>query len=202
MFTGIISSVGRVASIKPDGDVTRLVVEMQPFDDPVAVGASGCFSGICLTATDYSADAGVARVSTDLGPETLAHTTAASWGTGQRINLERAMRIGDEFGGHLLTGHVDGVAKITAREDLGETIRFRFSAPSDLAKFIAAKGSVALDGTSLTVNHVDGGSFDCHLIPHTLAVTNWADRRRGDLVNLEVDLIARYTSRLLGERAG
>jgi len=202
MFTGIISSVGRVASVEAEGELKRLVVEAPPFEDDVAVGASIAFSGICLTITGYNARAGVARISADLGPETLRLTTAAGWKAGDRVNLERALRAGDELGGHLVTGHIDGVAAITGREDLGETVRLNFDAPPELARFIAAKGSVALDGTSLTVNHTAGNAFDCLLIPHTLAVTNWGDRQVGDRVNLEVDLIARYADRLLAGRAG
>jgi riboflavin synthase len=178
------------------------VIEAPAFDDPVAIGGSVCFSGICLTVTGYASGRRGARISADIGPETLQRTTAAEWVPGTRVNLERALRVGDEFGGHLVTGHVDGVAEIIGREDVGETVLFRFSAPPELVRFIAAKGSVALDGTSLTVNGVKGVAFSCHLIPHTLTVTNWANRRPGDRVNVEVDLIARYAERLLAERPG
>jgi riboflavin synthase len=202
MFTGIVSSVGRVASIDREDDVFRLVVEAPVFSDPVEIGASVSFSGICLTITSYAESSGGARMTADLGPETMERTTAGAWLPGTVVNLERSLRIGDELGGHLVTGHIDATAEIVGRDDFGETVLFKFAAPSDLAKFIAAKGSVALDGTSLTVNHVDGHHFDCHLIPHTMAVTNWGDRRLGDRVNLEVDLIARYTARLLAEGRG
>jgi riboflavin synthase len=200
MFTGVVSTVGRVASVEPAGSVRRLVVEATAFGDPVSIGGSVCFSGICLTVTGYTESADGARIAADLGPETLQRTTAAGWVPGTRINLERALRVGDEFGGHLVTGHVDGIAEITGRKDVGETVLFRFAVAGELARFIATKGSVALDGTSLTINQVDGTAFACHLIPHTLAVTNWAERKPGDRVNLEVDLIARYTERLLAER--
>ncbi len=202
MFTGIVSTVGRVASIEPAGGVRRLLVEAPAFDDPVAIGGSVCISGICLTVTGYTAGAGGARISADVGPEALQRTTAVQWVPGTRVNLERALRAGDELGGHFVTGHVDGIARITAREDAGETVLFRFSAPAGLARLIAVKGSVALDGTSLTVNEVEDAAFSCHLIPHTLAVTNWVDRKPGEHVNLEVDLIARYTERLLAARPG
>jgi riboflavin synthase len=200
MFTGIITSVGRVAAVAPAGNNKRLKVEAPPFGVPPDIGASISFSGVCLTVTAYEPATGV--ISTDLGPETLDRTTASGWTAGTRLNLERALRAGDEFGGHLVTGHIDGIAEIVEREDLGEAVRFVFEAPAGLARYIAGKGSVALDGTSLTVNDVDGGRFGCLLIPHTLAATSWGDRRVGDGVNLEVDLIARYTERLLAERGG
>ena len=136
----------------------------------------------------------------DAAPETLAVTTAGAWVPGTRVNLERSLRVGDELGGHIVLGHVDGVAEIVARDDLGESVRFAFAAPPPLARFIAAKGSVALDGTSLTVNGVEGARFDCLIIPHTLKVTTWGERRVGDRVNLEVDTVARYVARL-AERA-
>jgi riboflavin synthase len=136
----------------------------------------------------------------DAAPETLEVTTAGEWRPGTRLNLERPLRIGDELGGHLVSGHVDGVANILSREDLGEAVRFGFAAPAPLARFIAAKGSVALDGTSLTVNNVDGDRFDCLVIPHTLAVTTWGERRRGDRINLEIDTVARYVARLTEAR--
>ena len=183
-----------------DGDVRRLTVEAPPFADPPDIGASISFSGVCLTVTGY--DPATGTILTDLGPETLDRTTASVWDAGTRLNLERALKAGDELGGHFVSGHVDGVAEIVAREDLGEAVRFEFVAPAALARFIASKGSVALDGTSLTVNDVDGVRFSCLLIPHTLAATSWGDRRVGDGVNLEVDQIARYTERLLAERGG
>jgi riboflavin synthase len=123
-------------------------------------------------------------------------TTVGAWPVGARVNLERPLRIGDELGGHLVSGHVDGIAAIVAREDLGATSRFAFEAPGELARFIAPKGSVAVDGTSLTVNGVRGTQFDCLIIPHTLKVTAWGDRQPGDRVNIEVDTIARYVARL------
>src|SRR6185436_3326995 len=132
----------------------------------------------------------------ETAPETLKVTTAGEWRLGTRLNLERALRVGDELGGHLVSGHVDGLAVVVARHDLGESTRFSFAAPPALSRFIAPKGSVALDGTSLTVNNVDGDRFDCLMIPHTLAVTTWSERKQGDRVNLEVDTVARYVARL------
>ena len=139
MFTGIITSVGRVASAAPDGNIKRLTVEVPPFADPPDVGASISFSGVCLTVTAYEPSTGT--ISTDLGPETLDRTTASGWKPGARLNIERAMRAGDEFGGHLVSGHVDGIAEIVERQDLGEAVRFVFEAPEGLARFIAVKGS-------------------------------------------------------------
>ncbi len=199
MFTGIVTAVGRIASIEPQGDVTRIVVEAPADGDLPEIGASVALAGICLTVTEAARVGDQLGLSADLGPETLRLTTAGGWRVGTRVNLERSLRVGDELGGHWVSGHIDGLATILSRQDFGETVAFRFEAPADLARFIATKGSVALDGTSLTVNAVDGAVFDCHLIPHTLAVTTWADRRPGDAVNLEVDLVARYVARLSGQ---
>lgn len=197
MFTGIVTSVGTIARVT-EADATREVLIAADFDPTsLVLGASVACAGICLTVTSHIPEAGGTAFTVDVGPETLGLTTAADWQTGTRINLERSLRIGDELGGHLVTGHVDGLARILRREDLGETVRFTFDAPAHLARFIAAKGSVCLDGTSLTVNTVDDARFTCHLIPHTLAVTTWSERREGDAVNLEVDLMARYAARLM-----
>lgn len=199
MFTGIVSAVGVVTKVERHPELTRLVISSDDAAALPAIGASVACSGICLTVV--AAEAGDRRAYTfEAGPETLALTTLGEWQPGRRINLERALRAGDELGGHLMSGHVDGLAEIVRREEHPETVAFEFRAPDGLARFIATKGSVALDGTSLTVNSVDGSLFECHLIPHTLAVTNWSDRRVGDRVNLEVDLIARYADRLLAAR--
>jgi len=193
MFTGIVTAVGTVASVEPVRDIRRIAMATsEPVD--AALGASINCSGVCLTVTGHAGDHRGFTV--DVGPETLRVTTAGDWRAGTRINLERSLRMGDELGGHLVSGHIDGVATITGRVDHGETVAFTFAAPRELARFIAVKGSVCLDGTSLTVNTVDGSSFSCHLIPHTLAVTNWGDRAIGDRVNLEVDVMARYAARL------
>jgi riboflavin synthase len=164
--------------------------------DSIAIGASIACAGVCLTVVSREARDGGSVFDVEAGPETLAVTNVADWTVGTTVNLERPLRLGDEVGGHLVSGHVDGVAVIVRREDLGETTRFVFEAPHDLARFIAAKGSVALDGTSLTVNGVDGDRFDCLIIPHTLEVTTWGARQPGDHVNLEVDTVARYLARL------
>ena len=137
-----------------------------------------------------------ARVSVEASDETLARTTLGSWSVGTRINVERALRVGDELGGHMVTGHIDGIAAIADRRDEADMARFVFEAPANLARYIAEKGSVCLDGTSLTVNSVEGSRFEVMIIPHTLAVTTWGERRAGDRVNLEVDLFARYLERL------
>ncbi len=196
MFTGIVTAVGTVVSATPHGDVQRLVVRAAYDAATIALGASINCAGICLTVTAVNATAEDADFSVDLGPETLALTTAGTWRTGTPINLERSLHIGDELGGHIVTGHVDGLATIVARADLGETVRFDLEAPAPLHRFIARKGSVCLDGVSLTVNAVEGRRFSVHLIPHSLSVTTFGARREGDRVNLEIDLMARYAARL------
>lgn len=197
MFTGIVSEIGEIVSTEPDGTVLRLVLACTFDPDSVALGASIACSGVCLTVTGIEVGAdGRTLLGFDAGPETLAVTTAGSWSAGTRLNLERALRVGDELGGHIVSGHIDGIARITGREDLGEAVHFTFAVPPELARFIAPKGSVCLDGTSLTVNVVDGMRFTSMLIPHTLAVTTWAARQPGDSVNLEVDQMARYAARL------
>lgn len=199
MFTGIVTGVGRVDAIAPGADVSKVEIETHAFDVEPEVGASISCAGICLTVTSHRRNGDTSTFSVDIGPETLEVTTAVSWRPGTRLNIERSLRVGDELGGHWVSGHIDGQATITDRQVMGDTVIFRFNAPKHLQSFIAAKGSVSLDGTSLTVNHVDGVSFDCHLIPHTLSVTTWGDRKVGDLVNLEVDLMARYAARLLSQ---
>jgi riboflavin synthase len=197
MFTGIVTDVGTVIGVTERNDVRRIAIACSFPPDSIAIGASIACAGICLTViAREGAGAGKAAVEFEAGPETLAATTLREWDVGNRINLERSLKIGDELGGHMVSGHIDGLATIVGREDFGETTRFIFEAPPALAKFVAAKGSVALDGTSLTVNSVDGPRFECMLIPHTLKVTTWNERKIGDKVNLEVDQIARYVARL------
>jgi riboflavin synthase len=198
MFTGIVTDIGTVIGVTDRNDVKRLQIATSYDAAGIDIGASISCSGVCLTviAREDSGD-GKSTVEFEAGAETLAVTTVGGWDFGTRINLERALKVGDELGGHLMTGHVDGVATIVTREDFGETTRFVFEAPQALARFVAAKGSVALDGTSLTVNAVDGDRFECLLIPHTLKVTTWNERKVGDRVNLEVDTIARYVARLV-----
>lgn len=197
MFTGIVTDIGEVVS-RADGDgVSRFAIRCSYPADSIALGASIACGGPCLTATSVETDAKGRTVFTvDVSGETLARTTAGDWKAGTRINLERSLKQGDELGGHIVTGHVDGVAPIVAREQGGEAVRFTFEAPAPLHRFIAEKGSVCLDGTSLTVNGVEQNRFWVTLIPHTLEVTTWGDRCVGDRVNLEVDLMARYVARL------
>lgn len=197
MFTGIISDIGKVVSVKERDGVRRITIESAYDRDTISIGASIACAGICLTvvSAEENTDGG-SIFAVDVAPETLLVTSARDWKSGTRINLERSLRVGDELGGHMVSGHVDGIAEIGEREDLGAATRFTFDAPEKLARFIAVKGSVALDGTSLTVNEVVGNRFDCLLIPHTLEVTTWNERQTGDNVHLEVDQIARYVARL------
>lgn len=192
MFTGIVTDVGTLRRVEPRNDVRRLTIASRYDTATIELGASIACSGVCLTVVALQPDA----FEVEAAPETLAVTTARDWAEGSRLNLERALKIGDELGGHVVQGHVDGVATVIAREDIGETARFVFDAPVALAPFIAVKGSVTLDGTSLTVNEVDGTRFSCLLIPHTLAHTTWGDVHAGDHVNIEVDMMARYAARL------
>jgi riboflavin synthase len=202
MFTGIVTDIGRIAAREASGEVVRFTIASRYDPAGIALGASIACDGVCLTVTAVEpAGQGGAAFSVDAGPETLWLTTVGAWSVGGKLNLERALKIGDELGGHLVQGHVDGMAEIVAREEGPDTIRFTLAAPPELARFIAAKGSICLDGTSLTVNTVDGVRFTVHLIPHTLAETAWADRRVGDRVNLEVDMMARYAARLAEARA-
>jgi riboflavin synthase len=207
MFTGIVTDVGTVAAVSGSDRLRRLRIACAYDPAGVALGASIACGGPCLTVVAVGAREGGAWFEVDVAAETLARTTAGSWREGTRLNLERSLRIGDELGGHMVTGHVDGTAEILARETVtagddpwGPTARFAIRAPGALARFIAEKGSVALDGTSLTVNEVEGDTFSVLLIPHTLAVTTWGERRAGDLLNLEVDLMARYAARLAESR--
>jgi riboflavin synthase len=197
MFTGIVSDVGRVVRVVERNDVRRLSIASVYDPATIASGASINCAGICLTVVSVASGDHGAVFDVEAAPETLTVTNAGRWKVGTRVNLERALRVGDELGGHLVSGHVDGLAVIVSREDVGETTRFTFRAPHDLARFIAPKGSVCLDGTSLTVNGVDGDQFDCLLIPHTLQVTTWGERKAGDGVHIEVDTIARYVARLV-----
>ncbi len=196
MFTGIVSDVGSLVRLDERDDVRRLSIASGYAADSIAIGASIACNGVCMTVVSREGRDSGSVFDVEAGPETLAVTNVGDWVVGAAINLERALKLGDELGGHMVSGHVDGVAVIVGRDDLGETSRFTVEAPHDLARFIAAKGSVALDGTSLTVNNVDGDRFDCLIIPHTLKVTTWGARQPGDRVNLEVDTVARYVARL------
>lgn len=197
MFTGIVTDVGRVALAKPLPAGVGLRIETSYDPATIAIGASISCAGVCLTVTALPSEGSNERwFEVEAWEEALRLTTAASWKTGTALNLERALKIGDELGGHIVSGHIDGRARIVSREAEGDAVRFTLEAPRALAKFIAPKGSVALDGTSLTVNKVDGVLFDVLLIHHSLSVTTWGDRQDGDEVNLEIDTMARYAARL------
>ena len=204
MFTGLITDVGEVvAAEERQGTLRRLRIHASYDPATIALGASIACSGPCLTVVASGPRAeGGSWFDVEAAAETLARTTVPEWRVGTRLNLERSLKIGDELGGHLVTGHVDGIARIEAREEVsaaegswGPTARFTLRAPKPLARFIAQKGSVTLDGTSLTVNTVEGSHFSILLIPHTLAVTTWGEAREGQGINLEVDLMARYAAR-------
>ena len=196
MFTGIISDLGQVAA----RDGGRFTIRCGYPADSIALGASIACDGACLTAIAVAPEPGGGSTFTvDVSNETLAKTTLGEWQPGRRVNLERALRAGEELGGHLVAGHVDGVGCIVGMRDDGESRRFTIEAPADLARYIAPKGSVALDGISLTVNEVTGSRFGINIIPHTLTHTTLGARKPGDRVNLEVDLIARYVARLLAK---
>ncbi|GIL38629.1 riboflavin synthase [Roseiterribacter gracilis] len=192
MFTGIVTDVGRVATIVPGGTV-RFEIETVWDADAIDIGASIACGGPCLTVVAR----GNGRFAVDVSNETLAKTTLGRWKIGSRVNLERALRFGDELGGHLVSGHVDGVGKLVERHADGDSERMTFELPAELARFVAQKGSITIDGVSLTVNEVDNNRFGVNLIPLTLRATTLGDLTPGDGVNLEVDLLARYVERLL-----
>jgi len=196
MFTGIISAVGVVESADGGENLRHLRIAASYPAESIALGASIACNGICLTVTAHGAKNTGGWFEVDLGAETLGRTTARQWQHGTRLNLERALRLGDELSGHMVAGHADGIAEIIAVADFEGMRRIAFKAPHDLARFIAEKGSVALDGTSLTVNSVEGDRFSVLLIPYTLKVTAWGSVVVGTKVNLEVDLLARYAARL------
>jgi riboflavin synthase len=197
MFTGIVSDVGQVVDITPSGDLRRLRIASAYEAKSIPVGASIANSGACLTVVGVEPLNRGSEIAFDVGAETLAVTTLGRWREGGHVNLERSLKVGDELGGHMVSGHVDGIAEILSRRDFDGMAHFRFRAPKDLARFIAVKGSVALDGTSLTVNAVEEDAFEALLIPHTLKVTTWGERKAGDKVNIEVDQMARYAARLI-----
>jgi riboflavin synthase len=195
MFTGIVTDVGQLRHIEQRGD-THIVVGTKYDVGTIDLGASIACSGICLTVVDKGSSKDRWFAATASG-ETLSKTTLGDWKVGDQINLERPMRVGDELGGHILTGHIDGVAETVLVAPEGESIRMMFQAPVAAARFIAAKGSVALDGVSLTVNEVDGTRFGVNIIPHTSQVTTFGRQKPGTKVNLEIDLLARYVARLV-----
>ena len=192
MFTGIVTDRGTINNIETLNQGKRFSVATTYDTDSIDIGASIAHDGLCLTVV--SKDTGIYQV--EAWEEALRLTTADNWEVGTTVNLERALKVGDELGGHLVSGHVDGTAKIVALKDEGEASRFTVSAPDELARFIAPKGSITLNGTSLTVNGVNGAEFDVLLIKHTMQVTSWGDVKPGDLLNIEVDTMARYAARL------
>ncbi len=197
MFTGIVTDVGRVESVGTLDKGVRLRIATAYDPATIDIGSSIAVSGVCLTVVALPEPGANQRwFEVEAWEEALRLTTASDWRAGTAVNLERALKIGDELGGHIVSGHVDGMAAIVAREAEGEAVRFRLEAPRSLARFVAPKGSVALDGTSLTVNGVGGTQFDVLLIQHSLSVTTWGERGVGDRVNIEVDTMARYAARL------
>jgi riboflavin synthase len=194
MFTGIVTDLGKVRKIEQRGD-TRIEIETSYDMDDVEIGASIACSGPCLTVVEK----GTGWFAVEASAETLNKTGVGDWEVGTAVNLERAMRIGDELGGHIVSGHVDAVATIVEMAAEGDSIRFIFEAPPDFAKFIAPKGSVSLDGVSLTVNEVHGNRFGVNIISHTQGETTFGGRKVGDSINMEIDTIARYVARILGK---
>lgn len=194
MFTGIITDVGRVLKLDQQGDL-RARIGCAYDIDGIDLGASIACNGVCLTVIDLGRDP-QNWFDVQISAETVGATNVGGWSVGTPLNLERALKVGDELGGHIVSGHVDGVAEVVAMRNEGDSTRVTFRAPDELAKFIAPKGSVALDGTSLTVNEVDGRDFGINFIPHTKAETTWGSTKVGDLINLEIDTMARYVARL------
>lgn len=191
MFTGIITDIGEVRALEQRGDL-RARIGTSYDTSTIDLGASIASDGVCLTVIEMGDD----WYDVEISAETVSKTNLHAWTVGKRLNLERALKVGDELGGHIVSGHVDGVAEIIAMTDEGDSTRVTLRAPQDLAKFIAPKGSVALNGTSLTVNEVDGCDFGINFIPHTKEHTTWGDAKVGGFINLEIDTLARYVARL------
>jgi riboflavin synthase len=194
MFTGIVTDQGEILSVEREGDL-RARIGMHYDPDRIDIGASIACDGVCLTVVAKGREP-KPWFEVQVSAETLGKTSLDAWAPGHRINLERALKVGDELGGHIVSGHVDGVATVVSVRREGDSTRVRLRAPEQLARFIAPKGSVALDGISLTVNEVEGSEFGVNLIPHTKEVTTWGALREGQPVNLEVDTMARYVARL------
>ncbi len=192
MFTGIVTDLGKIRALSGD-DILRLEIETAYDLDSVDIGASVCCSGACLTVVEK----GDGCFAFEASRETLSKTTMGAWQAGTIINLERALKVGDELGGHLVSGHVDGVGRVLRKAKDGESWRFSFEAPEELSPFIAPKGSIVVDGVSLTVNEVEGRVFGVNIIPHTMTVTTFSALEEGAQVNLEIDMLARYVKRLL-----
>jgi len=195
MFTGIITDVGSIRGVEQRGDTRFVIASSYPADD-IAIGASIACSGVCLTVVDKGNEGGGDWFAVDVSAETLSLTSLGGWGEGTRVNLERSLKVGDELGGHIVSGHVDGVAVISSIEPEGDSVRFSFEVPQSLSRYVASKGSVALNGVSLTVNEVDDVRFGINIIPHTQTVTTFGDAKVGDKINFEVDVLARYVARL------
>ncbi|MCG7519736.1 riboflavin synthase [Ruegeria sp. Ofav3-42] len=191
MFTGIVTDIGTVTELDQQGDL-RARIKTGYDTAGIDIGASIASDGVCLTVIALGDD----WYDVQISAETVSKTNLDNWKLGKRVNLERALKVGDELGGHIVSGHVDGVADVVAVQDEGDSTRVTLRAPKDLARFIAPKGSVALNGTSLTVNDVDGCDFGINFIPHTKEVTTWGDVAVGDRINLEIDTLARYVARL------
>jgi riboflavin synthase len=196
MFTGIVTDIGEVISVEKRGD-TRFTIATAYAPESIAIGASIACSGCCLTAIETGPlQDGRGSFVVEASAETLNVTSLKCWKVGTRINLERALKMGDELGGHIVSGHVDGLGKILSITPEGDSMRFVFESPNEIARFIAQKGSVTLDGTSLTVNEVHNNTFGVNIIPHTQTVTTWGNSKVGDAVNIEIDMLARYVARL------
>ena len=195
MFTGIVTDIGTIRAVERRGDLrARIGTRYDP--DGIDLGASIACDGCCLTVVDRGRDDGGAWFDVDVSAESLSKTKLGGWAEGTRVNLERSLRVGDELGGHIVSGHVDGVARLASITPEGDSTRLTFDAPEALARYVAPKGSVALNGTSLTVNEVEGARFGVNVIPHTQSVTTWGGAAEGDAVNMEIDTLARYVARL------
>ena len=198
MFTGIVTDIGEIRTATAQtNDLSRIEIACGYDAASIALGASIACSGICLTVVDVKNSGGRTIFAVDAAAETLRVTSAGQWRAGTKLNLERSLRVGDELGGHIVSGHIDGLAEIVSREDMKDQSRIMLRAPKELARFIAPKGSVTLDGVSLTVNDVSGDLFSVHIIPHTLAVTTLGAVTAGGKLNLEIDVMARYAARLI-----
>ena len=202
MFTGIVTDVGEVVAVRTRADdLRRLKIACTYPRSLIVEGASIACSGVCMTVVGIGEEQGRTWFAVDAGAETLRVTTVGTWRHGTRINLERALKVGDELGGHIVAGHADGIAELVKREDLPDMARLTLRAPVSLMRFVASKGSVALDGVSLTVNEVTRETFSVLIIPHTLSVTTFGSAKAGDAMNLEIDLMARYAARLMETRS-